>query len=63
MVPAVAEEAADVGGGHLRTYYYLHDSRYRCDNNCQVYGKTQKYFDSKHISVLRESVLQNTLLS
>jgi hypothetical protein len=44
------------------TYYYLHDSRYRCDNNCQVYGKTQKCFDSKHKSVLSESVLQNSLV-
>jgi hypothetical protein len=36
----------------VSTYYYLHDSTYRCDNNCQAYGKTQKYFDSKHKCVL-----------
>ena len=34
------------------TYYYLHDSTYICDNNCQAYGKTQKCFDSKHKCVL-----------
>ena len=39
------------------TYYYLHDIRYICDNNYQLYVKTQKYFDSKHQSVLSESVL------
>jgi hypothetical protein len=47
------------------TYYYLHDSMYRCDNNCQGYGKTQKCFDSKHICVLMERhicVFQNTFV-
>ena len=33
-------------------YCYLYDSTYRCDNNCQAYGKTQKCFDSKHKCVL-----------
>jgi hypothetical protein len=57
MAPTVAEGAADVdeGVGHLseyHTHYYLHNSTYRCDNNCQAHGKTQKCFDSKHFYVL-----------
>jgi hypothetical protein len=36
----------------FRTYYYLHNRTYRCDNNCQAYGKTLKCFVSKHFSVL-----------
>ena len=41
------------------TYYYLHDSMYICDDNCQAYGKTQKCFDSKHKCVLN---WQNTFV-
>ncbi len=33
-------------------YYYLHNSTYECENNCWAYGKTQKWFDSKHFCVL-----------
>jgi len=32
-------------------YLYLHNSTYP-DNNCQAYGKIQKYIDSKHKHVL-----------
>ncbi len=34
------------------TYYYLYNSTYRCDNNCQVYGETLKCYVEKHFSVL-----------
>ena len=48
--PTMAEGAADVGGGHF--LLFLLNSTYRCDNNCQVYGKTLKSFVAKHFSVL-----------
>jgi hypothetical protein len=47
------------------TYYYLHNSTYRCNNNCQVCGKTQKCFESKHFCVWLAKhicVLQNTFV-
>ena len=37
---------------------YLHKSAYRCDNNCQAYGKTIKCFVAKHFSILFGKTLQ-----
>jgi len=52
-VPTVAEGVANVGGGYL--YYYLHNSTYRCDNNCQLSGVWQntmvKCFVAKRLSL------------
>jgi hypothetical protein len=49
----------------FRTYYYLHNRTYRCDNNCQAYGKTLKcLFQNTSVFCLAKHlcVLQNTLV-